>query len=51
MKEYETVGVKANENIAKSSDKLGSFLAGVVKRFGLAALAIGAITKVTKVNG
>lgn len=48
MKEYETVGVKANENIAKSTDKLGGALDGAVKKFGLAALAIGAITKVTK---
>lgn len=48
MKEYEIVGVKANENIAKSTDKLGGALDGAVKKFGLAALAIGAITKVTK---
>lgn len=48
LKDYETAGVKAHENIAKSTDKLGSALEGTVKKFGLAALAIGAITKVTK---
>lgn len=48
LKEYAEVGVKANEDIAKSTDKLGGALDKTIKKFGLTALAIGAITKVTK---
>jgi hypothetical protein len=48
LKEYGEIGVKANEGIAKSTDKLGSALDGAIKKFGLAALAIGAVTKITK---
>jgi ribosomal protein S8 len=48
LKEYETAGIKANENIKKSTDELGSALEKNIKKFGLIALAIGTITKVTK---
>lgn len=48
LKEYEQAGVKANEEIKKSSDKLGDSLLGMAKKWSGIATAIALVTKFTK---
>ncbi len=46
LNEYETAGVRANENIQKSSNKLMDSLTNLTKKYGLVSIAIAAITKI-----
>ncbi len=48
LKELENAGVKANENIAKSTDKLSGVTGGLLKKLSLVGVAMAAITKVAR---
>jgi len=48
LKEFEKFGVKANENVINSTDKLGEALTKNIKKFTLVGAAIGLVAKVGK---